>query len=194
MAQLALIRHSESVYNSENKECGWIDSPLTPYGHEQAQEVAKRLPNIHWDFIFESDLIRSQQTTDEIIKILCYTPTRISSDKIKERNYGIYAGLDKKTVSQEIRRGWNVTVEGGENLKQVYNRAVPYYQNEILPKLKSNKNIIISAHGNSLRALVKYIENISDEEIPYLEIATGEIYLYEINHEGQVVSKQILKP
>lgn len=177
MAYLALIRHGESVLNSQNKECGWIDSPLTQKGVQQATEAAKKLPEVKWDYIFESDLIRSKQTTNEIIEILGYIPIRISAPEIKERNYGIYANHDKSEVSQDIRRGWDFPIPEGESLKQVYERVVPYYQHEVEPKLKSGKNIIISGHGNSLRALYKYLKNISDEDIKNFEIPTGEVLL-----------------
>jgi 2,3-bisphosphoglycerate-dependent phosphoglycerate mutase len=180
MAYLALVRHGQSEYNARNLECGWIDSPLTALGYQQAQQAAEQLKNKKWDFVFESDLIRSKQTTDEIIKVLGYLPIRISSPAIKERNYGIYAGKDKSEVSQEIRRGWDVVVTEGENLKQVYKRVVPYFESEILPKLKTGKNVIISAHGNSLRALVKYLDDISDEEIVNVELPPGSLKVYYI--------------
>lgn len=178
MAYLALVRHGQSEYNVRNLECGWVDSPLTEFGHQQAREAAEKLPKIKWDYLFESDLTRSHQTSDEIIKVLKLDLIRISSPAIKERNYGIYAGKDKSEVSQEIRRGWDVVVSGGENLKQVYERVVPYYQTEILPKLKDGKNIIISAHGNSLRALVKYLDNISDADIVNVELPPGSLKVY----------------
>lgn len=174
MAYLALVRHGESVLNSQNKECGWIDSPLTEKGHEQARQVAKQLIDKHWDYIFESDLTRSKETTDEILKILNQPEIiRESSPAIKERNYGIYANHDKSEVSQDVRRDWDVSVPEGETLKQVYARVVPYFVKEIVPKLQSGKNVVISAHGNSLRALYKYLKNLSNDEIEKFEIPTG---------------------
>lgn len=177
MAYLALVRHGESVLNSQNKECGWIDSPLTEKGKIQARETTKKLIDKKWDYIFESDLIRSKQTTDEIISVLGYSPVRISSLAIKERNYGIYADHNKSEVSHYIRRGWDVQVPEGETLKQVYGRVVPYFQKEIEPKLNGGKNVIISVHGNSLRALYKYLKNLSNEEIERFEIPTGDCIL-----------------
>ena len=177
MAYLALIRHGESVLNAQNKECGWIDSPLTALGHQQAKQAAKKIKDKKWDYVFESDLIRSKQTTDEIISVLGYSPVRIFSPALKERNYGIYADHDKSEVSHDIRRGWNVPIPQGESLKQVYERVVPYYQKEIEPKLSEGKNIILSAHGNSLRALCKYLKNLSNEEIERFEIPTGDCIL-----------------
>lgn len=184
MASLALIRHGESVLNSQNKECGWIDSPLTLKGQQQGQEAAQKLPKIKWDYLFESDLLRSRQTSDLIIKSLNSPITRISSPALKERNYGIYADHDKSEVSHNIRRGWDFAIAQGESLKQVYERVTPYYQSEIEPKLKEGKNIIISAHGNSLRALVKYLKNIPDEEITGFEIPTGEVLIVDYTSQS----------
>ncbi len=177
MAYLALVRHGQSEYNAKNWECGWVDSPLTQQGIKEAKLAAEKLKDKHWDYIFESDLIRSKQTTDEILKSLNSPVTRISSPALKERNYGVYAGKDKSQVSQEIRRGWDVSVPEGESLKQVYERVIPYYESEILPKLKAGKNVIISAHGNSLRALCKYLKNLSNEEIEKFEVPIGDCTL-----------------
>ena len=180
MAYLALVRHGESVLNSQNKECGWIDSPLTLKGRDEARLAGEKLKDKHWDYIFESDLVRSHQTTDEIIKSLGYTPERIASPEIKERNYGIFADQDKSQVSNAIRRGWDVPIPEGESLKQVYDRVVPYYLENILPKLEQGKNVVICAHGNSLRALVKYLDKIPDDQIHNLEIPVGEVRTYQV--------------
>jgi len=85
-----------------------------------------------------------------------------------------------------------VPIQNGESLKDVYNRVIPYYQSEILPKLKDGKNILIVAHGNSLRALTKYLENISDKNISKLEIEIGEVNVFEINSNGNIITKKIL--
>jgi len=84
-----------------------------------------------------------------------------------------------------------VSIPGGETLKIVYERVVPYYQQEILPHLEKGENVIVAAHGNSLRSLVKYLDNLSDEGVEKLEIATGEVLVYEIGHDGSVLSKEI---
>ena len=89
------------------------------------------------------------------------------------------------------RRSWDYPVPGGETLKDVYARVVPYYQREILPQLREGRNVLIAAHGNSLRALVKYLENIPDDEISKLEIGTGEVYVYQVDPQGRIVSKEI---
>ncbi|MDQ5954625.1 MAG: 2,3-bisphosphoglycerate-dependent phosphoglycerate mutase, partial [Patescibacteria group bacterium] len=120
---------------------------------------------------------------------------------LNERDYGDLTGKDKWKIREEYgeeqflkwRRGWDTPPPNGESLKDVYSRLIPYFESTIVPQLKEEKNVIIVAHGNSLRALVKYLENISDEIIPSLEIATGEIYLYQIDKDGKVISKEIRK-
>lgn len=185
MAYLALVRHGESEWNAQNLWTGWTDIALSEKGREEARNAAEKLKDIKWDFVYESDLIRSQQTTDEILKKLNQNPQRIQNPALKERNYGIYTKKNKLEVEKELgeekytelRRGWDYPILQGESLKQVYGRVVPYFQNEIEPRLKAGKNIIISFHSNSLRALYKYLKNISDEDIKNFEIPTGEVLL-----------------
>jgi len=101
----------------------------------------------------------------------------------------------KKELGEEgfkkLRRGWDVPIPNGETLKDVYNRTVPYYESEILPKLKDGKNVLVSAHGNSLRALVKYLDGLSDSDVENLEITTGEVIIYKVDTAGSVVSKEL---
>ena len=123
----------------------------------------------------------------------------IAAEALNERDYGIFTGKNKwdikKQVGDEqfknIRRAWDVGIKKGESLKDVYGRVIPYYQTEILPKLENGKNVIVVAHGNSLRALVKYLENISDKNVENLEIATGQVYVYKIDERGKIISKEI---
>ena len=123
----------------------------------------------------------------------------VAAAALNERDYGIYTGKNKWDIKKEvgdeqfknIRRGWDFGIEKGESLKDVYARVVPYYQTEILPKLESGKNVIVAAHGNSLRALVKYLENISDKDVENLEIATGQVYAYKIDDRGKIISKEV---
>jgi len=144
--------------------------------------------------------LRAKQTFEEIKNILGIDIPTFENKALNERDYGIYTGKNKWEIKDEIgdeqfkkiRRSWDFPIKNGESLKDVYNRVVPYYENEILPKLKENKNILISAHGNSLRALIKYLEQISDDNIPNLELKTGEIYLYTVDGQGAILSKRIL--
>ncbi len=199
MAYLVLVRHGESTYNAKGVWTGWLDPPLSEKGFEEARQAGELLKDIKFDIAYTSDLLRAQQTLDEIKKILGIETPTVISPEIKERNYGDYTDKNKWEVEKELgeeefkklRRSFDHPVPNGESLKDVYNRTLPYFQTEILPKLKLGQNILISAHGNSLRALAKYLENISDEGIENLEIPTGQVIVYEINPEGKIASKEI---
>ena len=183
MAYLALVRHGQSEWNAQNLWTGWTDIPLSEKGRAEAREAAEKLKGTKWDIVFQSDLIRSKQTTQEILKTLNSPPTPIVSDPaLKERNYGIFTGKNKLEIEKklgendylDLRRGWDHPIPEGESLLDVYNRVIPYFQEKVAPKLKEGKNVIISAHGNSLRALLKYLENIPDNQIQNVELKTGE--------------------
>lgn len=200
MAYLALIRHGESEWNARGLWTGITDVGLTQKGREEARSAAENLKEIKFDVSFVSSLIRAKQTFEEMKPILNINNIEVIEDKaLNERDYGIYTGQNKWQVQKEvgdekflkIRRGWDEPIPNGESLKDVYERVVPYYHNHVLQKLKEGKNVLVSAHGNSLRALVKYLENIPDQDIPYLEIPTGQLYLYQINNEGKITSKEI---
>lgn len=201
MAFLALVRHGESTYNAKGVWTGWLDPPLSEKGFGEARQAGELLKDIKFDISYTSDLLRAQQTLDEIKKILGLEIRTIISPEIKERNYGDYTDKNKWEVEKQLgeeefkklRRSFDYPIPNGESLKDVYNRTIPYYQEEILPKLKNGQNILISAHGNSLRALTKFLENISDEEIENLEIPTGQVIVYQIDSEGKVISKEIRK-
>jgi len=198
MANLILVRHGESEWNKKGLWTGLTDIGLSEKGIQEAKLAGEKLKGLPIDIAYISVLVRAKQTLNEIKNVLGIDVPTFENKALNERDYGIYTGKNKweikKDVGDEqfkkIRRGWNVSIQGGESLKDVYDRVVPYYQTEILPKLKEGKNILISAHGNSLRALVKYLENISDADISNLELATGEIYIYSLNDQGAILSKQ----
>lgn len=200
MAYLALIRHGASEWNDLDMWTGWTDIPLSEKGHRESKAVAEVLRGINWDVGFQSDLIRSHETLDDIKNVLGLQNLQTISDPaIKERDYGNFAGMNKIEVEekygedlfQKWHRGWDYPVPHGETLKDVYNRVVPYYKTEILPMLTDNKNVIVSAHGNSLRALEKYLDNVPDDQVKFMEIPTGTVLLYQIDKSGNVLSKEV---
>lgn len=200
MAYLVLVRHGLSEYNKKGLWTGWTDVPLVESGFQEAEKTGEELKYIHFDLAYTSTLVRAKQTLESILKVLNQKDLLVqSSPSLNERNYGDYTGKNKWEIKKEvgeeefqkIRRSWDYPPPNGESLKMVYERSVPYFQKEIEPKLKEGKNVLISAHGNSLRALVKYLEDISEVDIPNLEIGTGEAYVYEINSEGKIESKEI---
>jgi len=200
MAYLVLVRHGESEWNVKSLWTGWTDVSLTEKGREEARHAGDLIKDIKFDFAFTSALKRAKETLDEIKKIINEPdiPT-IEAKELNERDYGDLTGKNKWEVKEKYgeeqfmkwRRGWSDPVPNGESLKLVYERVIPYYKKEIIPKLEIGKNILIAAHGNSLRALIKYLEDVSDTDIPNLEMATGGVYVYELDETGKVSNKQI---
>jgi 2,3-bisphosphoglycerate-dependent phosphoglycerate mutase len=199
VAYLVLVRHGLSDYNNKGLWTGWDNPPLAKEGYLQAQKTAEELRDIHFDYAYSSDQIRSVETVQEILKTIGQNLLITQSKNIRERNYGTYTKKNKWEVKKELgedefqklRRGWDYPIPEGESLKQVYEREIPYFDSEILPKLKEGKNVLIGSSGNALRALAKYIEKIPDKNVSDLEIGTGEAYVYHINSEGKIVNKEI---
>ncbi|HVZ66865.1 MAG TPA: 2,3-bisphosphoglycerate-dependent phosphoglycerate mutase [Patescibacteria group bacterium] len=199
MSYLVLVRHGKSEWNEKGLWTGWRDIPLNQIGFEEAKRTGEQLRDIHFDYAYTSALIRAKQTLEEILKTIDQHPNIVENKALNERDYGDYTEKNKWQVKEEvgeeafqkIRRSWDYPPPNGESLKMVYDRAVPYFEEEIEPKLKEGKNVLIAAHGNSLRALVKYLENIPDEKIAELEIGTGEAYVYKVDSEGKIESKEI---
>ncbi|MDO8638931.1 MAG: 2,3-diphosphoglycerate-dependent phosphoglycerate mutase [Candidatus Daviesbacteria bacterium] len=203
MSYLVLVRHGESTWNAVNAWTGLTDISLDEKGYEIAKQNGEILKNINFDVSFTSALRRAQQTLTEIKKTINRGDLPVIEDKaLNERDYGDLTGKNKLEVEKEYgeeqyqkwRRSWDCPVPNGETLKDVYERVVPFYEQNILPEIKMGKNVLIVAHGNSLRALVKFLENISDEQIPNLEFAVGEIYVYQMDENGKIISKEIKKP
>jgi len=190
MALLLLVRHGESTYNLENRFTGNLDVPLTPLGEEEALLAGKKLINFHIDFAYTSILVRACETLRIILKEIKQTNIPIIKNAaLNERMYGSLQGQNKAETALKYgdhqvelwRRSYEIRPPEGESLHDTYNRAVPYYQQEIEPKLKNYKNILIVAHGNSLRALKMYLEDISPENILKVNIQTGAPLMYVFN-------------
>lgn len=199
LSHLVLIRHGESEWNAKGLWCGWIDIPLSNKGKQEAKLAASYIRDIKFDIAFTSDLIRASHTL-EIIKQelnLLDLPT-IVEPAFKERHYGIYAGKNKWEIKQKIgeeafkrlRRGWDVAIPEGESLKDVYGRVIPKFNEHILPRIIQGANILFVAHGNSNRALMKHLEQIPDDLISEVEIATGEVLIYKLNSSGKIIGKE----
>lgn len=200
MAYLVLVRHGQSQWNLLNQFTGHIDVELTEKGKEEAKKAAELLRDITLHKAHTSDLRRAQHTLEIILEELSAQAIDVKKHHaIKERHYGDLAGMNKDDAKNKFgeeqflqyRRSWDVAPPNGESLKDTAERAIPYYEQEILKNLKDGHNVIVAAHGNSLRAIVKHLEKIADNEISKLEFATGEIYVYEIDNEGNVKSKEI---
>ena len=193
MAKLFLLRHLKSQWNLENKFTGWTDVPLCEEGIESAPEVAKGLAGMKIDKVYTSPLIRNKETASLILKNIGQEDLLVEENKaLDERNYGELQGLNKDEVKKHYgeeqvrlwRRSYNVAPPGGESLKDVYKRAVPFYKKYVEKDLKAGKNVLVVASHNSLRAIVKYIENIPDEKIIDLELPFGALIKYDFENKN----------
>ncbi|MAQ97680.1 MAG: 2,3-bisphosphoglycerate-dependent phosphoglycerate mutase [Gammaproteobacteria bacterium] len=200
---LILVRHGQSEWNEKNLFTGWENPGLTDKGMHEAKIAGSLIKNlgIKFDYMFTSALIRAQLTGSIILENLDQAGINIIKNKaLNERFYGDLQGLNKdecrkKWGDEKVqiwRRSYDKGPPGGETLKETGERVLPYYLEEILPLIFKNKNIIIAAHGNSLRSLIKHLDNISDEDIVKLEIPTGAPMHYVFNQSGKVISKQNL--
>lgn len=200
MGKLIIVRHGESEWNALGKWTGTTDVHLSPKGINESLLMGECLKDIKLDQVYISEQIRTRETLDGILKA-SPTPdvsTTIAGE-INERDYGIYTGKNKWEVKEKIgddafqslRRSWNYPIENGETMKNVYERVVPFYQLTILPQLLNGKNVMIVAHGNSIRSLVKYLESIDDEEISNIEMIFGTALIYEVDSDGRIASKTV---
>ncbi len=197
---LILIRHGQSEWNALNQFTGWKDPGLTSKGVEEARNAGKIINNlkINFDLVFTSALIRAQNTAEIILKEINQPLSTIKNQALNERNYGDLAGLNKDDARKRWgdeqvhiwRRSFDIPPPGGESLKDTGERVLPFFMKEILPYVCKGKNVLVAAHGNSLRSLIKFLDNISDEDIVKLEIPTGAPIHYVINEDGSVTSKK----
>jgi 2,3-bisphosphoglycerate-dependent phosphoglycerate mutase len=200
MSFLILVRHGQSEWNLINQFTGFTDVELTEKGQAEAKMAASLIKDIVLHKAHTSDLKRAQNTLDIILKENGHTDIDIKKNAaIKERHYGDLTGMNKDEAKKQFgeekflsyRRSWDIAPPNGESLKDTFNRAVPYFEQEILADLKAGHNTIVAAHGNSLRAIIKHLEEIADDEISNHEIGTGVLYIYEIDHDGKIISKEI---
>ena len=197
---LILIRHGQSEWNALNQFTGWKDPDLTAKGIEEAHNAGRIINNlkINFDLVFTSALIRAQNTAEIILKEINQPLSTIKNQALNERNYGDLAGLNKDDARKRWgdeqvhiwRRSYDIPPPGGESLKDTGERVLPFFMKEIHPHVCRGKNVLVAAHGNSLRSLIKFLDNISDEDIVKLEIPTGAPIHYVINGDGLVVSKK----
>ena len=189
-SNLVLVRHGQSEWNKKNLFTGWKDPELTYQGIEEAIKAGKHLKtkNMKFDIMFTSDLFRAQETGRLILENMGQSDIPVIKNQcLNERNYGDLAGLNKDDAREKWgeeqvhvwRRSFDVPPPGGESLKDTAERVLPYFHSEIFPKVEDGLDVLIAAHGNSLRALVMELEEINSDEIVKLEIATGDPLTYE---------------
>ena len=200
---LVLVRHGESEWNKKNLFTGWRDVGLTEKGIAEAQAAGRKLKAqaIRFDVAFTSALVRAQHSLDLVLAEMGQTDIPVVKDQaLNERDYGDLSGLNKddaraKWGAEQVhvwRRSYDVAPPGGESLKDTAARVLPYYIQEILPRVLRGDNVIVAAHGNSLRALVMVLEKLSPEKIVAREIATGVPLIYRLNADSTVAEKRDL--
>jgi 2,3-bisphosphoglycerate-dependent phosphoglycerate mutase len=197
MSILVLVRHGQSQWNLENRFTGWIDVPLSENGIKEAENAAQKLSIYKFDVAFTSALQRAQQTLNIILdKIHQKNIPIYSNQALNERMYGDLQGMNKDEARQKFgeeqvkiwRRSYDVPPPNGESLKDTANRVLPYFEQNILSLIKQNKNILIVAHGNSLRALIMYLEKMTPEQILNFELGTAIPRVYELDSNLNILS------
>lgn len=202
MVYLILLRHGESQWNVENRFTGWVDVDITSKGEDEARKAGLALKDYPIDMLFTSALLRAIRTADIALQSAGkgLIPTQ-RSEKLNERHYGDLQGLNKDEVGKQFgtgqlkiwRRSYDTPPPNGESLKMTQERVLPYFHEQIIPVLKEGKNVLITAHGNSLRALIAELDNLSREEILELNIATGKPIVYTLDEQTMcILNKQQL--
>ena len=201
MATLILLRHGQSEWNKANRFTGWVDIGLSEQGVKEAESSGEQLKDVKLDQCFTSVLKRSIDTATLALKRAEQSDVPTFRDAaLNERHYGDLQGLNKdetraKYGAEQVhrwRRSYEVRPPGGESLADTCERVLPYYEKEIRPYLLKGETVLVAAHGNSLRALIKDLENLSQDEIVKVEIPTGVPIRYELNPKGEVLNKSVL--
>lgn len=200
IGKLILARHHESEWNKLGLWTGIRDRRLTEYGFQKAEEMGLLIKDLRVDRAFASMLVRAIETLSSMLTVMGqYNVLTEHSNALNERNYGDYTGKDKwemlnlvgKEKWDNIRREWDYPVPNGETLKDVYTRTIPYFIEKILPAITEGQNVLVVAHGNSCRALMKYMEGISDKDIKAVEMPFGAIYIYDLDASGHMIGKEV---
>ena len=201
MAQLILLRHGQSQWNLENRFTGWIDVPLSEKGIQEAKRAGLKLKSCRIDKAYTSVLKRAIDTLSLALQSAGKNGISIVKDEaLNERHYGELQGLNKEETAAKFgkeqvhiwRRSYDIAPPGGESLKDTAARTLPYFKKKILPDLKAGENVLIAAHGNSLRSIVMEIEKLTPEEILKVEIPTGVPIIYEFDADLKLKAKSVL--
>jgi len=201
MSILILLRHGESQWNLENRFTGWVDVPLSPKGEQEAAEAGNLLKDFRIDKLYTSVLMRAIDTASIALQVAgkLNIPTR-RDEALNERNYGDLQGLNKAETAEKFgdeqvkiwRRSYDVQPPGGESLKDTAARTVPYFCNHIMKDIIAGENVLVVAHGNSLRSIVMSLDNMTEQEVIELNIPTGIPLVYKFDEKGEIESKGYL--
>jgi 2,3-bisphosphoglycerate-dependent phosphoglycerate mutase len=201
MSELILLRHGQSQWNLENRFTGWVDVPLSARGEAEARAAGEQLRGRRIDKVYTSVLRRAIETATLALETAGLGPLPTVRDAaLNERMYGDLQGLDKAEAAARFgdaqvklwRRSYDVRPPGGESLADTAARVLPYWESHILPDLRAGLNVLVAAHGNSLRALVMHLDRLGPADVLQLEIPTGKPLLYDIGRDGTVAGKRYL--
>lgn len=196
-----MLRHGQSQWNLENRFAGWTDIPLTDRGREDAAKAAKAFARYRFDCAFTSKLVRASETLEVVLKVLKQTTIPIEADTaLNERHYGDLQGLNKaetaakygKEQVQLWRRSFFTRPPGGESMEDCEKRTLPYFLQKIFPCVSQGETVLVAAHGNSLRPIIKHLDKLTPEAAAALEIGLCTPYVY--TFEGKkIVKREVLE-
>ncbi len=194
MSTLVLIRHGQSLWNLENRFTGWSDVPLTEQGRKDAATVGAALRDLHFDLAWTSRLQRAQETLKTILKSLKQDLSFECDSALNERHYGDLQGLNKAETAEKYgqeqvklwRRSYGTRPPNGESMEDCERRTTPFFLQYILPQVVSGKNVIVAAHGNSLRPMIKFLEKLTPEKAGSMEIGLCTPYIYSFKGDQMV--------
>ena len=198
--KLVLVRHGLSVYNDQNRFTGWKDVGLNQQGIDEAKQAVSILEKYNFDMAFTSDLVRAQDTLSIILKGIGQSNIPIEKDvALNERDYGDLIGQNKAEAAEKFgaeqvhiwRRSYDVPPPDGESLKDTSERVIPYLKNVIMPKISEGKQILVSAHGNSIRAIVMSLQNYTPKQILKTEIGWCEPWVFHFDN-GNMTNLEII--
>ena len=210
MGMLALIRHGQSQWNLENRFTGWVDVPLTDAGRDEARRGATVIRGLQFHRAFTSSLIRAQETLRIILEEIGQPDLPVEADPaLNERHYGALQGLNKAETAKKFgeeqvrlwRRSYDIPPPKditpwnpaglSESLQDTAARTLPYFNAKILPLVKAGQMILVVAHGNSLRAIVMSLDQLTKEQVLELNLATGAPIMYTLDRNGRVLNKTV---
>lgn len=201
MPLLVLVRHGQSIWNAEDRFTGWVDVPLSEQGEEEARKAGRLLKDYDFQVAYTSALTRAQRSLDIMLEEMNARIPIIRDAALNERMYGDLQGLSKEAMRQKFgaeqvhiwRRSYDVAPPGGESLKDTAARTIPFFERCILGDIALGKNVLVVAHGNSNRAIIMMLDQLNKEEVMDLNLDTGVPYIYELERDGKVVRRDILR-
>ena len=201
MAYLVLVRHGQSLWNLENRFTGWRDIGLSANGKGEAKRAGEKLKGFKFDVAYTSVLKRAISTLDIMLKTMRHKKILVKKNwRLNERDYGNLVGMNKDDARKKYgeaqvhkwRRSYDIRPPGGESLKDTATRTLPYFNKYIMKDIKKGKNVLVAAHGNSLRSIIMKLDGLTKSEVLKLEIPTGVPIVYEIDNKGKILGKKIL--